>query len=483
VALGELSNPRANSPQTITAAQELVAERAREWRDSPTIWHAADLLNSALTIGQEGKFKDAAEFILSAKKNAPDGLIALATHAMGAQKTITPPQKPEDEDQIRRSIHFLRKRLREEPRNSICSVELARMYVLIGQYEKAEHAMQIACALDPQNRYIIRCASRLFVHGGNADVPLSLMRNSPATARDPWLLAAEISVSSAMKRPSLFVKRGKQVLEDASFTDFAKTELTSAVATLEMENGSAKRARQMFNASLTAPTENSVAQAQWASKYLPSIEISEENLSVPRSFEANALKFSNQGQWELALEAAQCWLADQPFSSRPAVMASYLSSSMLERYRQSIEILRRSLIANPRNPELTNNLAFAMANDGNVDEAAGILSTIDVAQVSGLPTITLSATKGLVLFRIGLIEIGRSQYQAAIERARGLGAEKYRILAALHLAMEEIRAETDEAQRSTKEALASVPDEAEPDVEVIAARLRALAEEKHIQYA
>ena len=50
VAIGELSDPT-KQPHFTLQADSLVAQRYNEWSASKTIWHAADLLSSALVAG------------------------------------------------------------------------------------------------------------------------------------------------------------------------------------------------------------------------------------------------------------------------------------------------------------------------------------------------------------------------------------------------------------------------------------------------
>jgi tetratricopeptide (TPR) repeat protein len=114
------------------------------------------------------------------------------------------------------------------------------------------------------------------------------------------------------------------------------------------------------------------------------------------------------------------WLRDQPFSKRPAVFTSYVAS-LIEDYEKSISILKKSLNANPDDPTLINNLAFALGSANRLDEAENALRQIDIAEMKGLPAITLAATAGLLLFRSGSPDRGRDLYNLAISRASEQG--------------------------------------------------------------
>lgn len=50
------------------------------------------------------------------------------------------------------------------------------------------------------------------------------------------------------------------------------------------------------------------------------------------------------------------------------------------------------MAANPSEPALMNNLAFALANLGRIAEAEDVISNVDETKVTGLAAITLTAT-------------------------------------------------------------------------------------------
>ena len=152
-------------------------------------------------------------------------------------------------------------------------------------------------------------------------------------------------------------------------------------------------------------------------------------------------------------------------------------STILEDYNEAERVLRFGLVANPGDRLLTNNLAFVLISLGRLAEAQSLLDRMDPRAAEDLSTITLIATRGMVLFRKGLVEVGRNLYLDAIDIAKRKSNPRFAALAALHLAVEEIRADTDtklESFRNARE-LASQVDE--PDVKHVYARLTKLAEQ------
>lgn len=89
------------------------------------------------------------------------------------------------------------------------------------------------------------------------------------------------------------------------------------------------------------------------------------------------------------------------------------------------------MYANPNNPSLLNNLAFSLASKGNVRGALDVMSRIDKVseeKVSRPERIALTATKGLIYYKVGSIEYARNLYKEAIEQAGEIG-NKYLIFA------------------------------------------------------
>jgi len=74
-----------------------------------------------------------------------------------------------------------------------------------------------------------------------------------------------------------------------------------------------------------------IAQAAWLHRTFGGIGVEADST---RSSEANAWFAWRAGNWEPALVYAKQWLADQPFSSRPAMLGSHLVSVVMEDYAE-----------------------------------------------------------------------------------------------------------------------------------------------------
>jgi tetratricopeptide (TPR) repeat protein len=471
VSLGELDSirPAKKAPPSYDTLRELV----QEWKLNRTPWHASDLMGAALVLGKNEQAVEAAEFVCEHRSDCPAATHAIALrildpHAGATAERVLHAIKPET---VRMRVHEMKSRVREDLRNAIAWVDLGREYTLIGQLHHAARAIRVACDLSPTNRFILRSGARFFLHYGDAKYAHRLIARAASTATDPWLLAAELICASLAHSGPRFVKVARRMLTDSSVPPFSTTELASALGTLELENGRQRKAKQLLRESLSAPTENSVAQAKWASRLVPGLEIGADRYQVPRAFEARAWRSFEQAEWDAALRCAVQWLRDEPFSTRPAALASYISSTALEDYGESMRIIEYSLVANPRDPVLTNNLAFALASSGRVAEAEQRLATINEAAMADLSTVTLLATKGLVCFRKGMVDQGRGFYLQAMQEARRRGLRKHYALAAAYLAREETIANTSRSAHALEEAVSASKSQDFRDVTAVLSRL------------
>jgi len=431
-------------------------QKLARWQHERNVESAADLVASALVLGRHTDARDAARFLLEPDSEVTAAVKVVAELVLApedqAGRVVTAELKDIDieADVVRLRVRALRSQLRDDPRNALAWVDVSRAYSMLGQPERSIRAMERALGLVRGNRFILRSAARLFVH---VDDPLrahGLLTRADATREDPWLVAAEIAVAAVAGRNPMFVRQGRRLLEARRFPLLHTAELTSALATLEMTAGDQKSARRLFKESLADPTDNSLAQAEWARTKISGVEVDPALLNRPRSFEARALQDYKEGRWILAIRQCEAWLLDEPFSSRPAALGSYLAGITQRDYRLAEDFANRSLRANPKDPLLLNNLVWALANQGRIDEARERFG--EITEVSKELVATILATRGLLRFRTGHPVEGRQSYLAAIEEARRHNHKRVEALAALHLAREELLSDVETATASVRAA-------------------------------
>jgi tetratricopeptide (TPR) repeat protein len=427
-------------------SEDFLSDKKQAWEQNRTIWHASDLVGAAVSLRRSSEVKDAAEFLVGSS-DAPATARRVANRIIGSEApgALEPAAITVPAD-IRAEIRRRRRSLRDDPRNAIQWIELARDYTIAGFRPQAERAITAALSINRQNRFILRSASRFYLHDDQPDRAHYILRTAPNSKDDPWLIAAEIAVASTAGGPSRLVDFGRKMLVKGNHLPFQTTELASALATLELANGKTRSARDLFRLSLIKPTENSLAQAEWALDQVRGLQLDVERYpEVAGKFEAAAWEYFNKGSWELSLANSRAWFSDQAFSSRPAMLASYVSMCIFEDYHQGILILEDSLKANPGNPLLLNNLAFGLAMLGKADAAAESLRRIDMSKLSKFDKAVITATRGLVAYRQHDIDLGRKHYLEALEIAKELEDRKFQAEALFYFAQEEIRARAADA--------------------------------------
>jgi tetratricopeptide (TPR) repeat protein len=334
---------------------------------------------------------------------------------------------------------------------------LALSYTLEGQFTKAHRAMRAALQVAPNNRFILRSASRFYIHQNDMERAHNLLARAEATPNDPWLLAAEIASARSAGTTSRFMRRAHDLLESHNFQDRHLSELASAVGTAEGDSPTARRLaiRRLINKSLIDPTENSVAQAQWHATntgFAPAFDKNSESREILQShfvYEAQAWQAYIEGDFTTALHQARKWFDDQPFSSRPAVLVTQIALLPGMEPRMALDIAQRALIPNPHETVLWNNVAYAHAMLGNIDEANEAVQKIKMTELEAPQRLYVGATRGAIAFRSGRPLEGRDLYIAAMDEFSDAGGKQADFplyaLAFAHLAYEEAVAKTPEA--------------------------------------
>jgi tetratricopeptide (TPR) repeat protein len=478
ISIGEL-DPLGVATAPSAPAGDFLASKLADWQGNKTTFYATDLVAAAFVLGRGSEAEEAAHFILSIPDAAP-----MATSI--ARKVLGKPSDnlPENTEtrieltinHLRKNVRQFREQLRDDPRNGLAWAELSRHYAILGLPAHAARAMQNAIRLAPNNRFTLRSAARLYVHLSEPDRAHHLLSQNEATRSDPWLLATEISTAMIADRDSRLIRRARALLDEKKYKPHHLTELASAMGTLELYEGHRRIARRLLTAALVEPTDNTVAQAEWASRRIGDFTLNPQYLKVPFSFEARAWSSYFEGMWARALDECLKWLNDEPFSSRPADLGSFVATVALEDYASGKELSRRGLIANPTDPILLNNLVFALASENRVDEALTEYQKIDQTRLDVKDKIPWLATGGLVAFRQGFLEKGRNLYRQAIDLTTDDTFR--RALATTYLAREELIAGTPDAVNAVERAISLGERTNSEVIRHLSRRLRILQEQQ-----
>jgi tetratricopeptide (TPR) repeat protein len=238
------------------------------------------------------------------------------------------------------------------------------------------------------------------------------------------------------------------------------------VASAENSAGEHRRAHKLYQLSLVEPTDNVVAQVQYLSQSDRSLKYGINGLNLPSAVEARTWRAMTDEKWDDALKEAMEWQADEPFSGRPAMAVSYLAIIMGQPTTAALSA-QAALCANADDQLLRNNLAVAYARLGRHAEAQVEFNKIRAPLQRGFPKFVFDATRGLMAYIGGNLELGRELYQLAL---RGASAQE-RPLVALSF----VETEWDfvrEARPSMREELQKIVNKiAVPAARLVARRL------------
>jgi tetratricopeptide (TPR) repeat protein len=293
----------------------------------------------------------------------------------------------------------------------------------------------------------------------------SVLRADPAQLHDdPWLLSTEIAISEQMGLRSLNLKRARSVLE-ADVSPRAKTELAAQLATLEVEANNYKRAGRFVKISAIDPTENACAQIEWLER--------ERFLNVPHgvavpSGEAQAVSAARRLLWDQATEQGELWLKEQPVSSRPGAFASHAAAVGLRAWDRGADLAKMGMVAHPRDPLLINNLAYCLAESGDLVNAAAEISKLRIDQLPVHLRTVVGATRGLLEFRRGNLDAGRALYEEGIRLARQAKNPTLALNAQLMLFREEVFARIPDSAQQVLKVIAEARTHTDQDIRAAA---------------
>jgi tetratricopeptide (TPR) repeat protein len=436
---------------------------------------ASDLVGAALVSNTTTDAANAAAQYLLDTPNVSTDAAELAeallkrTNLSGSDQGDV--ERPElDFDAVRRRARELRRIVRAEPRNAVRWADLALAHTVLGHPLQAERELRTALALVGPNRFLLRAATRLYVHLDRPDVAHDVLVRDVSVLADPWLAAAELATSALCGRSSRYMRQARRLVENTSgVAPLHLAELASQVATAELRAGHSRRAKQLMIVALRQPTDNALAQAEWASAN--GLTLDPASLDIPRTYEARALRFSHEGDWSAAAAAGMEWLADQPFAQEAAQFTSYAASVGAGDWKLAEIAARAGLVANPDDNMLRNNLTFALANQNRADEAATQFDRVQMGSMTKRDLAIHAATSGLIRFRCGDPCRGRALYRQGIESLHEVHETDLAALATAFWAREELLSGSPQAMKAVSLAVEAARSSGAPEARLWVGRI------------
>ena len=435
---------RSFAPDTSAIRQELL--------ETGSLGVAVDALNVAVTANDKETALLAAKIICERGNFLPDPIIETARSVLGLGQDELPIIQPFLHI-YHQKIAELRSILRSYPRSPLIHLDLARHQLTLGQIDNAQRSVLTAMTLNPHNRTTLRVAARFFVSIGDKERAYRLIRDSEATRFDPWLIAAEIALGQLVGKDPRHWRAGMEFLTRQALAPLHLSELASAAGTKEMLSGKTKEAKKLFHQGLLAPTENALAQARWAEGRLGSALV--QNSAAPfdgsQAFEAEFFRFYQKGDMQDAIECGKNWFYSEPFSSTAASAIAHVAG-LLDDYESVEKFASLGLCGHINKTNLRNNLLYAQISSGKLFEGdpdamtrrvqSAVREMQSYVKEGGWDGVHALANLGLLAFRIGQVDDGRSLYERTIEIAQKAGFAQQAATAAVFFAREAVLAHT-----------------------------------------
>ena len=309
VKTGELTLSRENHFEINDVTKESIKLDLQEFMTEPTSLMACRLMGAGIVVGDHQLSHDMATYI-----NKYGGVDLLS--ASLADKILNVGNETEQPTEVDVRIASIREWTSEYHNDAIAWIELARAYTIKGLKEKARKAIIIALQLAPYDRYIVRCAVRFFLHIGDYERAWHYVSRASKSHFDPWIKATEVNVANILARSTPNIK--KLIPKELSFEQlFHFSELIESYGYLELESGNDRKARKKLKLAWQNPSESVITHAEWVIRNkLPGLKESSD-LEFSRSPEANTWQHYVELELDKAMEAAQEWELEEPYSKYP----------------------------------------------------------------------------------------------------------------------------------------------------------------------
>ena len=449
--------PRKTPFVTNEVTAKNIEEEYKEFKENPSSEIASSLLSAAIIIDDKPLAEDMARY-LKDKQNVDQATLDLA------DKILNPPPSLDARtkiDRINLRIATLKNRTVKFPRSAIPWIEMARLYTIKGQHQKARRSALIALNLAPFDRYVVRCAVRFFLHIHDFEAACNYIRRATAGRFDPWLKATEVNVALIAEKgtPSL---KGHLPKDVSGIDIFHFSELFESSGILELNAGNRRAANKRFGVAWRNPSDAVITHAEWVLRNrLPGLR-DKVDIDFKRSLEALTWIYYEDLKLDEALNTTREWELQEPYSKYPYIVGVSIASNA-GYYDEAAEIGYRGLMANPASLMLNNNLCYTLLRAGRIDEAEKIIVKMNaIGDASN--DLCFSATKGLFEFKRSRFDIGRRAYNEVMERCRRNNDLRLFLKAYLNLALAEIESSTSEAEKTSRIALSLSEGTKYPDI-------------------
>jgi Tfp pilus assembly protein PilF len=386
-----------------------------DWIAQPNIGAAVDLISLSIICNDFDSVdaKNAANYLIKKRSSLYPVHVELAEYYLNPFKTEDISYNNNNYNKL---IADLKKNLNDYPINALAWSDLSLLYAKKGNNEKSHRCAIIALNLSRNNKFILRNTSCCFLHSGDPERALDILRKSSYEKSDPLINSAEISIANYYGLKSKHINAGKNLVFDENISSFSRSELAAELATMYLRDSDIKKAKKLAKLSIIDPNENSLAQIEWCCKNLsfnPLFDIKQYN-EVLALFEANAWHHYYKKNFKESLSYCDLWIRFQPLSETPILQASFIAITCLDDVQKTISIAENAKQLLKDSYILNNNYVVALLERGDTQKAKEIIDSIDINALEDLDRLTFLATQGMYYYRINEIEKAQELYKFAI---------------------------------------------------------------------
>jgi tetratricopeptide (TPR) repeat protein len=378
---------------------------------------------------------------LALRRNDPERALMLLREVDTAESIATQAWIAIQRREFQVAITLLRRALKKTGPNSNLLVNLGYAYAALGLLDKAIATTRQAHHLDPTSRFVALNLVAFYRSVGDiesANSELKALRGLYPNDLNLVFAEADLRLWNREVDGALRVltqARTSLLWVNAELTE--RAELESNLVFVRWLLGRVKKhdafeelvtqlKRTEFQSLAVANMIPMIAdgseQAPVLSEILDTLREGHPGASFDR-FEVQICLLSLN--FEEATERAVAWATKDIFNSTAAGLAVYLLADVQGDYDRAISIGRDALRRNPSADQLVNNVAYALALDGQTAQALRLLPerTDDVF---------LTATRALVAVMLGDIASGRAGYERAVKLAEQTSREELPALVRYH---------------------------------------------------
>jgi tetratricopeptide (TPR) repeat protein len=395
------------------------------WRAQGDLAAASDILDAAIITSDRRLLAEAARIAERNQAHLPPRLRdALASKfeeqrdPLEVRRAIA--HRETDDTYLYRSVQILKRTLRDSPRDALSYLEIARLYTILGQFEKSEEMLYLARVVAPDDRVILRATLQFYDIVAELEEGLRIIRSSDRLKFDPWIQSAEIATSTLLGKTSRSAKKHLIPFAKDGLVPREATELAMAMATLERSAGVKERKFfQLVAKALPNSTENGFAQAVWLSdqssrdfqKRFP------EATPASEAYEARVQLAVEERDFAAAIGYAQLWVEDQPFSVDAIIEYLNLCSVHSSPDVNAVQLARRSLGIHADNWHVLNACCLALTEARDFEFAEQAVSKLEREVPQDNSRAFVEAARGLLAFAEGDFQEGRIRYERASQIA------------------------------------------------------------------